>query len=192
MRVDEYLYEVKLGEDPEIESIFNEALKEVFSKNYLDKIEKIIYNKIKLREVRLKNEDEVAWVSGPGVITINKNAFDKRTHIQKIKYLLHEFIHVLQVSKSFFFFKKFKELHELANKLDKIVRLGLVKPYQVFLTGRNVSLGNAGRYEVISYLMNDSIDWSAIKEDSKDQFIYALKTSGLFNIESSFWRKRLK
>lgn len=192
MRIEDFLYEVKLGDDPELEAVFNEALKEVFSKNFLDKIEKIIDNKIVLKKAKIRNKDEIAWVSSPGEISVNKDEFDKRSRSQQIKYLLHEFIHVLQLSKSFIFFKKFKEISELSYLLDKIVKTNLVKDYSVFLTSRNVNLGNAGKYEIISYLMNDSIDWSALKEEGRTQFIHALKTSGLFNLESNFWKKRLK
>ena len=118
-------------------------------------------------------------------------AFNKLGMDKKISYLLHEFIHILQLSKSFFILKKFKEIHELSNILDRIVKNNLTKKYSIFLTGRNLNLGEE-KYEIISYLMNDSIDWSAITPQGKKQFIEALRSSRLFNLNSSFWIKRLK
>ena len=192
MKLDNYLTEIKLGDDPKVEVVFNSALKKVFSKEYLEKIEGIIDDKILLKSVALKDKNKVAWVSSPSSITVNDLAFKHLETDQKMKYLLHEFIHILQLSKSFFVFKKFKELHTLTNLLDRIVKINLKKPYSVFLTGKNINLGSQGKFEIISYLMNDSIYWPALKPEGKKQFLAALGESKLFNLSDPFWTKRLR
>jgi hypothetical protein len=65
----------------------------------------------------------------------------------------------------------------------------------VFLTGKNQSLGTNERYlkyELISYLMNGQIRWSALTDKGRQQFIEILREENIFNLNSDFWIKRLK
>lgn len=190
MEVKNMLLEVELQtSDNKINELFNYALGQMFQKWYLDKINEKIYNMVKIEEIRDKR-NIVAWQKG-GKIFVNAPVFyAKQTKLQ-VRYLLHEFLHVLQRNKKLLFFRQFKELDDLGRKLNIIVRGNLVKPLSVFLTGKNVDLPTDSQEEILAYLMNDKIDWSAIKPEARRAFINELEKSRIFNLKTDFWQRRL-
>ena len=189
MLVEDFLNEVRLGSDPEIEKIFNGALEQVYSKEYLNKINDKIKKTIKIKHTKLPGTSPTASVGR--VIEIDDRKFNPLSTSQKMRYLLHEFIHILQVSRSFFIFKTFKEMGVLTNQLMNIFRQHGVKPYSVFLTGQNQPLGAGGKNEVLAYLMNDSLNTSALTPQGKHLFKKTVIESKLFNVNNKFWVKRL-
>lgn len=188
--MNDYLTELELGSDKEVENYFNLALKQVFSKSYLSKIEKTINNKVKFKEKVNKNPDVVAWAQGT-TIYVNRPEFEKRDAKSKIKYLLHEFLHILNNSRSFIIVKQFKEINELSKKLWSITKKHAKDP-GLFLAGRSIKGSFLNNQEALSYLMNDKINWKAISPEGAKLFKQALKDSGVFNIEHEFWKKRLQ
>jgi hypothetical protein len=113
----------------------------------------------------------------------------------KVRYLLHEFIHIMQNTRNFMVIRSFKEVYDLADKLWPVVKKNLTKPLAVFLTGKNQSLGTNERYlkyELISYLMNNDIRWDVITKEGHQKFIEILREENIFNLNSDFWVKRLK
>lgn len=186
--LNDYLVELKIGKNVELETIFNLALKEVFSPAYLTKINETVRKRIKVKE-KVVNKNVVAWVEGT-TIYINKPQFYARDKASQIKYLLHEFIHVLINSKSFFILNKFKEIKELSNKLWIITKKHTQDPGQ-FLTGKSVKKSMLNSQEALSYLMNDNLKWSMITPIGAKLFRQEVKDSNLFNIESRFWKSRL-
>lgn len=189
MNLNDYLYEVKIGKDANIEEIFNEALKQIFAPAYLNKIENTLLNRIDIKEKRA-NSNTVAWNKGMKIF-VNKNEFDKRGTSAKIKYLLHEFLHVLQHSRKGIFFKQFKEMSNLSKKLYDIAKK-YTENVGEFLTGKNVPAKFINHEETLSYLMNDSFNWSKINSEGKKKFLEELKKSGIFNLNTDFWKKRLR
>jgi len=188
--MNDYLTELELGSDKEIEDYFNLALKQVFSVSYLNKIEKTIKNKIKLKEKINKDSDVVAWVQGT-TIYVNKPEFEKRDAKSKIKYLLHEFMHILNNSRSFVIVKQFKEINDLSKKLWDIVKKHTKDP-GMFLAGRSIPKNRLNSQEALSYLMNDKINWKAISSEGQKLFKDALRKSGVFNLKHDFWKNRLR
>lgn len=190
MEVSNYITELKIGSDQSLEKVFNFALKQIFSQNYLNKIEKTIKKRISLNFIDIKKQG-VEGYSTNKKIFINKNEYDKKILIKKVELVLHEFIHILQRSKSFFILKSFKELENLTNKLNKIVKKNLVKPYTFnsLLAGHEVKVG--GKYEIIAYLLADRIKWKALSQKGKIEFYNALKESNIFNLKSMMWKKIL-
>lgn len=190
MNLQDYLLEVKIGDNPELEKVFNEALKEVFSPNYLNKIENELKKKIKLKEKIPQNSDIVAWNKGTNIYVNPKEFFNKKIGEQK-KYLLHEFIHVLLHSRSLLFFNKFKEIKTLSKKLYKIARKES-KNVGRFLSSRDIPQRFLNSEEAVAYLMNNAINWNEISASGKQRFVSEIVNSAIFNTASNFWKRRIK
>lgn len=185
------LTEVALtGLDNQTQSLFAYALSQVFAPSYLGKIEEKLSQAIQVKEIVKNDENIVAYQSG-NVIYVNKPVFLEKTKEQQIQYLTHEFFHILQTSKHLFLVQNFKELNVLSKELFEIINGGLLKPYSVFLTGKNVKLPTSGYEELLPYFANGKIDWSAVSPRTRVMFIEKLKASRLFNLGSKFWSKRL-
>lgn len=188
MKYREYIEEDIKDASEELNDAFNSALKEVFTKQYLYRIKNFLRDYIFLRETEME-QNVVAYNVG-SKIYINKNEFYNYPPKEQSKYILHEFIHVLQ-RKGGFLFYRFKDIRVLTLKIHEILKEHLTQPLSVFLTGKNQDLGSSGKWEVLSYFMNDSINWQAISSTGKNQILIELKSSGIFNTESQFWKKRL-
>lgn len=186
----DYITELSLGNDADLEKIFNLSLMQVFSNQYLSKINSVIKNKINIKEKTSTDPNIVAWVEGT-TIYINTLEFNARDMKSKIKYILHEFMHVLNNSKSFIFLSKFKEIKDLSNNLWVIIKKHSKNPGK-FLTSKNIKSNYFNSQESLSYLMNDAIDWNQISSEGKSLIINTLKKSNVFNLESVFWKKRLQ
>jgi len=188
--LEDFITEVTLGNDKNFDNIFNLALEQVFSQSFLKKINNSIKRKIRFKEFNNRNQNIIAFNRG-NAIYINKIPFEKLAVKSKIQYILHEFIHILQRKKKIFFFKDFKEINDLTDNLVPIMEKHLVKPLQMFLTKRNLNIGPGGKHEILGYLMNNSIDWTALSKEGKKLFIDELKKSQIFNLSHPFWRNRL-
>ena len=186
----DYLTELRIGKDATLEKYFNAALLDVFAPEFIVKVENKIKGRIKFKEYAT-DRDEGALTRG-NAIFVNTALFDKLSYRKKLKYLLHEFIHILQKSRNFFIIKAFGELDNLTRKLNAITKKYLVKPYNVFLTSKNADIGLGGKHEILAYMMNDSVDWSALSPVGRASFEEAIVKSGIFNIKSNGWKRRLK
>lgn len=189
-RLHDYLTELAIGKNPEIEKVFNLALKQVYSAGFLNKIENKITNRVKVKEKVMKDPNVVAWNTGTGIF-VNKPVFYSKPIKEQMKYLLHEFVHVLHHSKGFLWMKNFKEVKTLTDNLWKIIEQH-AKNKGRFLTGKDVDSKFINKEETMSYLMNDSIKWNEITPEGRMQFINELKKSDMFNLQHPFWIKRLK
>lgn len=188
--LEDFLDEITLGKDESLSRIFNLALEQVFSPQFVKKINNEIRRRVKLKEITNKNQNILSYNKGNNIY-INSIPFNKRGVKEKMQLLLHEFMHLLQRKKKAFFFKNFKEINDLTNNLLKITEKHLNQPLSVFLTGRNVNLGPGGKHEILGYLMNNKIGWNAISPEGKKLFIDELRNSRLFNLSHPFWKKRL-
>ena len=189
MNYREYIEESVKEINPDLRKVFNKALTEVFSQRYL----MLITNKLKdyliIKEVDYENENVVAYNVGTKIF-INRSQFWKYDEKKQVRYLLHEFIHILQRKRGFIF-SKFPEIRKLSKKLYVIVEKHSSQPVSVFLTGKNQDLGPGRKWEVLSYFMNNSIDWRAISEQGKALLVSEIKNSGIFNTSTAFWKRRL-
>jgi len=188
-RLQDYLIEVRLGKNPEVDKVFNLALEQVYSNSFLGKINDILTKRIKVKEKVMNNPNAVAWNKG-STIYVNKPVFYSKPINDQIRYLLHEFAHVIHHSKGFLFLKKFKEMKTLSNNLWEIIDKH-ANDKGKFLTGKPMDKKYLNKEETVSYLMNDSIDWKQISPEGKQLFINELKKSGMFNLQHPFWKKRL-
>lgn len=190
MELRDHLLEVQLKTARSINGLFNLALRQAFQPEFLRKIENTIHNTIKVKEVEEKNNNIIAWNRG-GTIFINKRSFGALPISKKMNYLLHEFMHILQTMKRFFLFRGFKEINNMTLDLYDMVERNLTKPYNVFLTKKNIGIGSGGKYEILAYLMNGSLDWSALTEEGQKKFVEILREYNVFNLESQFMKERL-
>lgn len=171
-----------------INILFDFAIKNCFSEKYQEKIENFFNtSRINIREIE---EGDFLMKTVGNTIFINLNEMKKRDSEQNVKYILHEFIHVLQGSKSLIFKNKFPELVMLSKSLYAIAQSNLVKSPAEFLTSRKQILKSSGPEEYVAYLMNGNIDWSALK-DGGTSYKDAVIKSGIFNTNSNFWKNRL-
>lgn len=188
-RLNDYLIELKIGKNPEIEKVFNLALEQVYSSQYLNKIENVITKRVKLKEKVSNDPNAVAWNKGTDIF-VNKPVFYAKPIQQQMRYLLHELTHVLHNSKGFLFMRNFKEMKALTDALWKIVNENTKDPGK-FLTGKSLDKKYLNKQETIAYLMNDSIDWKQISPRGRQLFVNELKKSNMFNLQHPFWKKRL-
>ena len=182
------------SENIELDKIFNNTLREIFSKNYLVKIKNVIKRKIKIIPVKAKGRNFYAFYVGGGKIQVNNDLFfsDKLNDKERVSILAHEFIHVLQKNKKFFFVKNFKQIHVLGKQLKEIVKKYTENP-TLFLTGKkHITLGPGNLlHEIIPYLIMGTVKWNHINPMGKQAFITTLKNSQIFNLKSNFWQERL-
>lgn len=190
MDLENYLMEVQIEKDPSLSGILNAALARIFSFSFLNKINDIVKKQVRLKEVFDNDKNIVAYTKGK-TLFVNKPTFSRLPRERQVDYILHEFVHLLQKRRKLLFFKSFQELDSLTNKLFEIVKRGLTRQFNIFLTGKNVDIGHGGKHEILAYLILGTIDLSALKPGAKFQFIEELKKSNLFNLKSSFWKKRL-
>jgi len=189
-RLNDYLIELRIGKNPEIEKVFNLALQQVYSNQYLNKIENTITKRIKLKEKIMKDPNVVAWNQGTSIY-VNPPVFNAKPIKEQMKYLLHELVHVLHHSKGFLFMRKFKEMKKLTDNLWAIANKHARNKGR-FLTGKDIDSKFLNKEETLSYLMNDSINWKEITPEGRQQFINELKRSNMFQLQHPFWLKRLK
>jgi hypothetical protein len=190
MDLENYLLEVQLKTGKNINSLFNVALKQIFDPVFLKKIENTLNRTIKIKEVDDRNQRIIAYNKG-ATIYINKRPFGALVLSKKMNYLLHEFMHVLQNMRRFFLFRGFKEINNMTLDLNDVVEKSLVKSFSEFLTGKSIKIGGGGKYEILAYLMNGTIDWSSITPEGKKQFIKILREYNVFDLSNSFWHERL-
>lgn len=174
----------------ELHKDFGNALLQVFSSNYLVKIKDNLKKNIQIKEKDFKDPSKVAYVEGK-TIYVNKPIFDNLSQKDRTKYLMHEFIHIMQNVRNFFILKTFKEVFDLGKELYSIAKKHTSGHISEFLTGQKQKIGNP-KLEIISYLMNGDINWSKISKEGKVEFLEALNESNIFNLRTSFWRERLK
>ena len=191
MELELLIHEVELEtKDKQLNVLFDSYLSQVFSPAFKKKIDETLKDKISFKEVVDKNKNVIAYTMG-NTIYVNSPVFYSKNRSKGILFLLHEFIHILQNSKSFFLMNKFNDIKNIEASLYNVVQRNLVKPYAVFLTGKQQALHSSGKDEVLTYQMNGSVDWSALKPGAKEEYIKILQQSGMFNLNSKFWRKRL-
>ena len=191
MKLQDYVIEVSLGKDPKTEALFNRALKEIFSLRFYNKIQDVVKKHIPIiHDSHTEYQDSPASSKGGKIYTTN--VFERKSPEDKMRFLLHEFIHVLQDAKSFFIFNRFKELDVLSKKLMGILKKHLIKPIDIFLTNKNQgkALRNK-KMEIVAYAMNNSINWQALSPQGQQLFVGELRKSGLFNLTSKSWQRRL-
>ena len=169
-------------EDKALDKIFRNTLELVYSKNYLKKIDDVFDKNIKIKKFK-KTSNIMAYTKGTDIYVSDK--LYNLPAEQSVVYLLHELVHALSNT------AKFNGLVQLNNSLSKLILKNIEKNnINKFLTGKDQDIHSSFKDEIVSYLMNNSLQWEMVDSNFTKEFINIVFSSGIFNLESSFWKKR--
>lgn len=165
-----------------LNKIFREKLKNVYSPNYLIKIDNAFNKSIKIKEFT-KTGNIMAYTQGTDIFISNK-LYNMPTE-EAVVYLLHELIHALCNT------NKFNDLVQMNLTLSKLIEKNIKRnDINKFLTGKDQNIHSNYKEEIVSYLMNNSIQWNMVNDSFKKEFINIVFSTGVFNKNSIFWKKR--
>lgn len=184
MRYTDICEELEVKTDIErINESFRSYIEQVFSPVYLKKIDRV-FKKPLLVETFDKKGNVMALTSPEGTISVNSKMFNDLPVDRAMVYIIHELFHVLQ-NKS-----QFSEIKTVNKQLgEKTLKKVPKKNISRFLTGKQQDIHSNYKDEFLSYCSNCAFDWS-MAEGLRDEYYRTLKNSGLFNIESDWWRAR--
>jgi hypothetical protein len=165
-----------------LNKLFRNRLSSVYSDAYLEKIDRVFDKNIKIKEFE-KTSNIMAYTKGTEIY-ISDKIYDIPTD-QAVIYLLHELVHALSNT------SKFNDLIQLNLRLSKLIEKNIKKnDINKFLTGKDQDIHSNYKEEIVSYLMNNSIQWNMVNKEFIKEFIDIVFSTGIFNSKSSFWLKR--
>ena len=191
-----------------LNKVFDLALKEIFTKRFYDKIQSQI-KKIKIKEYDLLTyfynfligealEKRAGYVRfnrffSTGKINISKN-YTKT--IKKIKIIiLHEFIHILQSQKFLYFFNRIREFEEHSKRISDILEKNIKEGVDLsnFFGYVSGAINNFD-IEAVAYLVSSEgkLRWNFLEKNGKKELTKELKRANIFNINSKYWKERLR
>lgn len=173
--------EIQTNED-RLNENFRKYLVQVFSPIYVKKIDRVFKTPLKIEEFN-KSDNVMAFTQG-NQISISKKVLDELPTEKAMVYIFHEFLHVLQNLKSFAEVKKLNDL--LRTKTMKKISVDKINQ---FLTGKEQNIHSDYKDEFLTYCSNGAFDWSICPE-LKQTYYETLKNSGIFNMESDWWKYR--
>lgn len=166
-----------------LDKMFRTYLIQVFSPNFVKKIDRVFTIPLVLRDFR-ERSNVMAYTQGTKIY-VNKPLFFSTPKDKAMNYIMHELIHVLSNT------GKFPELVNVNKQLANIVAKAVDKDkISLFFTGKQQNIHSDWRGEAINYLCNNSIDWSTAVVGTKEAYKETLEESGLFDMTSPFWKKR--
>ena len=173
---------IKSG-DEALDSLFRRQLTQVFSPSFLKKIDRKFNTTLKLRDFKQRN-NVMCYTVGTKIY-VNAPMFNSVPKDKAINYILHEMIHVLINT------GRFPELKRVSNELALLILKGIPRGKESdFLTGKHQDIHSNWKGETINYLCNNSIDWDVGASGMKIAYKTVLEQSGLFNLNSPWWKKR--
>lgn len=175
---------IKSGEEG-LDVLFRKYMKDIFSPTFLAKIDRQFDATLKLKDFREKS-NVMAYTQGTKIY-INRPLFYSTPKDKAMNYIMHEMFHVLNNT------GRFPELSILNKKICSVVNNGVKRGKESdFFTGKHQNIHSDWHGEVINYLCNNSINWDVAIPGTKLAYKTLLEQSGLFNMNSSFWKKRFK
>lgn len=169
--------------DKALDVLFRKYMKDIFSPNFLSKIDRQYNTTLNLRDFKEKS-NVMAYTQGTKIY-INRPLFYATPKDKAMNYIMHELIHVLSNTGAF------PELKAVSSKLVGIVAKGVSKDkISDFFTGKHQNIHSDWHGETINYLCNNSINWSAGMAGIQEAYKETLEESGLFNMKSAWWQKR--
>jgi hypothetical protein len=168
-----------------INKLFDFNMKQVFTPKYYAKIDKV-FDGAKLQLNEFSQGGNIVAYTQSHKLYVNAPVFYSKSSTDAIVYVLHEMIHLLGG------LPQFKEIKKLEKELYSLIKPNLKKSFAEFLTGKKQALHSDGKGEILSYLMNKSLDWSSVKSGTKELYIDLLKKSNIFNLNSSYFKFLMK
>lgn len=173
---------IKSGEES-LDILFRKYMKDVFSPHFLSKIDRVFNVTLKFGDFKQKS-NVMCYTQGTKIY-INRPMFYSTEKSKAMNYIMHEMLHVLSNT------NKFPELNLVNKKLNTIVLNGVERGKESdFFTGKHQNIHSDWHGEVLNYLCNNSINWSVASFGTKLAYKETLEESGLFNMNSVFWKKR--
>lgn len=162
-----------------LNKLFHRTLKNIFTPQFYNRVDKALGERINVLDDDLNNN--IVAYSKDGMLFVNARVFYSKPRKDALVYILHELIHLLSQKIQFY------QIRQLEKKLWKLVKNKLVKSYSEFLTGKKQPLHSIKSEEILTYLMNQSLNFSAVKPDVKEKYIDLVKKSNIFNLESDYF-----
>lgn len=169
--------------DKALDKLFKKYLSEVYSPMFLKKINRV-YDMTMHFKMFKERSNVMCYTKGNNVY-VNKPLFTSTPISKSMNYIMHEIMHVFMNS------GKFPELKSVGGNLLAIITQMVPRGKESdFLTGKHQNIHSDWRNETLTYLCNDSVDWDIAAMGAKMAYKSVLKDSGIFNMSSSFWKKR--
>lgn len=173
--------------DSEIDSLnknFRKYIEQVFSSIFIKKIDRVFKNPLIIRE--FKEKSNVMAVTQNQQISVNVKMFNELSVDRAMVYIIHELFHVLQNMPQF---KEVRTVNRILMKktMNKISSQNINE----FLTGKPQNIHSDYKDEFLSYCSNFAFNWK-LSPSLKQEYYDILNNSGLFNMESNWWKKRFK
>lgn len=169
--------------NPATDLKYRQILQQVFTPQYIKKIDKAFPNGLTIDTMRRKNN--VMAITTGTQITVNKPMYKQLSPIRANVYLIHETFHVLQNM------PQFKDLVTVNNKLCNTALQFIPKSkINAFLTGKNQNIHSDFTKEFLSYYSNNVFNWKFAPE-LKEKMSNIIINAGIFNTNSVWWQKRL-
>ena len=155
----------------------------VFNEMYLKKINRVFKDGIKIKKINRDNN--IMAITVGTQISVNSKNYDELSAVRANVYLIHETFHVLQNM------SQFKELATINDKLCKKSNQMIPREkMSAFLTGKTQDIHSDYTKEFLSYFSNNVFKWE-ICPALKKEFSEIIKSAGIFNTDSSWWKKRI-
>lgn len=174
--------------ESEIEKInknFRKYVEQVFSKIFLKKIDRVFKKKLIVQEMNMESQaNNIVAITVGENIYLNMKLFKEYSTEKAMMYIIHELLHVLYNK------KQFPEIRTVLKQLAEAT-MRRIPPDKIneFLTGKKQSIHSNPSLEYLSYCSNAAFKWSICPE-LKQIYKDILSESGLFDMDSSFWKKR--
>ena len=174
--------------DSDLDSLnkkFRNYLEQVFSPIFVKKIDRVFKKPLQIEN--FKEKTNVMAITDPeGKIYINLDMIKSLPDDRKMVYIIHELFHVLQKK------PQFRELVQLNNLLGtRTLKFINEKDINEFLTGKKQDIHSNYKEEFLSYCSNFAFKWNLAPELKKIYFD-TLSETGLFNLNSKWWKERFK
>lgn len=175
---------IKSGNET-LDKIFDYYLEEFYSPMMVSKIHRVFKKPLKFKDFKAKN-NIMCYTQGLDIY-INRPLFENTPKEKAMNYILHEMVHLLINT------HKFPELQSVVENLYRIVLQAVPRGKEsVFFTGKKQDLHSDWKGETLSYLCNNVIKWDVAISGTKLAYQSTLIDSGLFNMNSKWWKKRFK
>ena len=183
MKYDTIKEQLKIDSDIEkINRNFRKYIEQVFSPIFLKKIDRVFKKPLIIKNFK-ENSNVMALTVGSN-ISLNVKMFKELNIERGMVYIIHELFHVLQNLNQFPEIKTVNRI--LYNKtISKIP----IQKINEFLTGKQQDIHSNYKDEFLSYCSNAAFNWKLCPQ-LKIEYYNILNNSGLFNMQSNFWKRR--
>lgn len=137
--------------------------------------------------LKSRKDDVVAMTYSNTEIMINTNMFFARSTEEQMAYITHELIHISERKGN----HKVKTLNRKLWDFYNTNKIPGTDVSMVMVGKPRISRRWVNKHECVNYLLTEKVHFEYLEPGSYDEFMGLLEKSGLFKLNSQFWRKRL-